>query len=308
VRSHDGPEASDLAGYRSRYAQYLGDTDLQASRAACPWIVIWDDHEVENNYAGLLPDDPAEAAAFPARRDAAYRAWWEHMPVRLPPPEAGAPFLIQRTVAWGGLAEFVLLDGRQFRSDQACGSPVLSLDPPCPEAADPARTMLGAAQEAWVGDVLAASSATWPTICQQTVLTDVRFNGAILNYDQWDGYPPARDRLLAQAAAADRVVVLTGDIHLAGVGRLPGVGIEFIATSISSPANVDPSLQPLIDMFPNLAGTELRHRGYVRHTVTPERWSAEYRIVADVARADSPVDTWRTFHVDAAVRDAVTAT
>ena len=55
------PNPTDLAGYRARYAQYLSDADLQASRAACPWFVIWDDHEVENNYAALEPQDPADA-------------------------------------------------------------------------------------------------------------------------------------------------------------------------------------------------------------------------------------------------------
>ena len=86
VRTHDGDEPTTLDGYRERYAQYLADPDLQASRAACPWLVIWDDHEVENNYAGLVPEDPSDAAGFAARRAAAYQAWWEHMPVRLPPP------------------------------------------------------------------------------------------------------------------------------------------------------------------------------------------------------------------------------
>ncbi len=305
VRSHDGPEPMDLAGYRARYAHYLADADLQASRAACPWVPIWDDHEVENNYAGLVPENPDEAAAFPARRDAAYRAWWEHMPVRIPPPEPGAPFPIDRVTSWGGLVDLVLLDGRQFRSDQACGAPVLSLDPPCPEASDPARTMLGPEQETRVGSALAASQARWTTICQQTVMTDVRVNGAILNYDQWDGYAPARDRLLAQAAAAERVIVLTGDIHLAAVGRLPGVGIEFVTTAVSSAANVDASLQPVLESFPNIAAVELIRRGYIRHTVTPERWTAEYRLVADVTQPDSPVETWRTFHVDATTPDQV---
>ena len=308
VRSHDGPEPTDVAGYRARYAHYLSDGDLQASRAACPWLVVWDDHEVENNYAGLVPQEPTEAAAFPARRDAAYRAWWEHMPVRLPAPSPGAPYPIARTVAWGGLADLVLLDGRQFRSDQACGAPTLSLDPPCPEAADPARTMLGPDQETWTGEALAASSATWATVCQQTVLTDLRFNGAILNYDQWDGYAPARDRLLAQAAAVERLVVLTGDIHLAGVGVLPGLGVEFVTTSISSMGNVDASLQPILDSFATVAAAELTHRGYTRHTVTPTRWSAEYRIVENVADPASAVATWRTFHVDATARDLVATT
>ena len=304
VRSHDGPEITDLAAYRARYAQYLSDPDLQAARAVAPWLVVWDDHEVENNYAGLAPQEAVDAPAFPSRRDQAYQAWWEHMPVRLPRPEPGG-FAIHRAVRWGDLAELVLLDGRQYRSDQACGSPTLSTDPACPEAFDPARTMLGAEQEQWLGETLAASTATWPVIAQQTVMTGLRLGDAILNYDQWDGYGPARDRLLLQASAKQRAIVLTGDIHLAGVGRLPGVGVEFVTASISSQGNVDPALQPILDQFVDVVASELLHRGYTRHTVTPTTWTAEYRTVDDVLQAASPVSTWRTFRVDATARDVV---
>ncbi|CAN5723645.1 alkaline phosphatase D family protein [soil metagenome] len=303
-RVHDGPEITDLAAYRARYAQYLSDPDLQAARAVAPWLVVWDDHEVENNYAALVPQEPAESAAFPTRRDDAYQAWWEHMPVRLPRPEPGG-WAIHRAVRWGDLADVLLLDGRQYRSDQACGSPVLSPEPACLEALDPARTMLGVDQEAWVGETLKAASATWTVLAQQTVMTNLRLGEAILNYDQWDGYGPARDRLLAQAATKDRLVVLTGDIHLAGVGRLPGVGVEFVTASISSAANVDPSLQPVLDSFVDVVASELVHRGYTRHTVTAERWTAEFRIVDDVFDPASAVSTWRSFHVDAAARDVV---
>ncbi len=304
VRAHDGPEPTDLAGYRARYAQYLGDADLQAARAACPWLIIWDDHEVENNYAGLAPQDPAEAATFPARRAAAYRAWWEHMPVRLAPPRDGEDYDVRRSVRWGDLADVVLLDGRQFRSDQACGDVPLSLDPPCPEAADPARTMLGPAQEQWFGETVAASRATWCVVAQQTVMADLRpANGAILNYDQWDGYAPARERLLAQLVTVPRPVVLTGDIHLAGVGLLPGIGVEFVTTSISSLGDIDAALEPVVAALPNIAAAELRHRGYTRHTVSPEAWLAEYRIVDDIADPASTVSTWRTFRVDGSARD-----
>ena len=103
VRSHDGPEPTDLAGYRARYALYLSDPHLRASRAACPWAAIWDDHEVENNYAGLVPQDPVDQPTFAARRAAAYRAWWEHMPVRLPSPVDGTDYDISRccpSAAW----------------------------------------------------------------------------------------------------------------------------------------------------------------------------------------------------------------
>jgi len=304
VREHEGAEPTDLDGYRARYAQYLSDPELQAARGAAPWLVIWDDHEVENNYASLIPQDAADAPTFPDRRAAAYRAWWEHMPVRLPRPDGG-DYPIYRALRWGDLANLVLLDGRQYRSDQACGSPSLSLDPACPEAFDPARTMLGAAQEEWLGAQFAEGTGTWTVVAQQTVLTDLRYGEAILNYDQWDGYTPARDRLLAQAATADRVVVLTGDIHLAGVGVLPGVGVEFVTSSISSTGLIDPALQPILDTFDAVVASELAHRGYTRHTVTPSTWTAEYRIVNDVIDPASAVSTWSSFGVDAAARDTV---
>ncbi len=178
----------------------------------------------------------------------------------------------------------MLLDGRQFRSDQTCGDVVLSVDPACPETADPARTMLGNEQERWIGEQLAATTATWPVIAQQTVLSNVTLpNGAVLNYDQWDGYPAARQRLLLQAAQAARTIVLTGDIHLAAVGTMPGVGVEFVTSSISSPGLVPPDVLEVVTGFPDIVDAEFAHRGYTRHTVTPETWTAEYRIVDDVA-------------------------
>jgi alkaline phosphatase D len=308
VRSHHGAETVDVDGYRSRYAQYLADPDLQAARAACPWLVIWDDHEVDNNYAALVPEAPSERAGFPARRAAAYQVWWEHMPVRLPPPHDGAAYPIQRRVRWGELADLILVDGRQHRSDQACNDAVFDTAPPCPDALAPRRTMLGRRQEQWLGEALATATGTWTVVGQQTVVSDLRLpNGAILNYDQWDGYGPARHRLLAQAATAERVVVLAGDIHLAAVGNLPGVGVEFVTASISSDNGLDPALGIALAGFNDMVDAEIAHRGYTRHTVTADTWTAEYRTVEDVTAADSAVSTWRTFRVDAAVRDVATA-
>ncbi len=310
VRSHEGEETTDLAGYRARYAQYLADPQLQASRAACPWLVIWDDHEVDNNYAGLVPEDPSDADEFAARRAAAYQVWWEHMPVRLPPPHRRGAYPIHRRLRWGELADLILLDGRQYRSDQACLDVVLSVDPPCGEAADATRTMLGTDQERWLDETFASTTGRWTVLGQQTVLTDLRLpNGAILSYDQWDGYAPARERLLARAAGAERVVVLTGDIHLALVGTLPGVGVEFVSTSISSASEIGAVTDPaaMTGLFDTVVDAELAHRGYTRHTVTADSWTAEFRTVDDVTSADSPVSTWRTFRVDAGARDVAVA-
>jgi alkaline phosphatase D len=306
VRSHGSEETLTLDDYRNRYARYLGDSDLQAARAVCPWLVIWDDHEVADNYAMLTSADNDPQDQFAARRLAAYQAWWEHMPVRIPRPVAGEDTIIHRAIAWGGLAEMILLDGRQFRSDQSCGDVVLSVEPACPETADPTRTMLGSEQERWLGERLAATEATWPVIAQQTVLSNVTLpNGAVLNFDQWDGYPAARQRLLLQAAQAARTIVLTGDIHLAAVGAIPGVGIEFITSSVSSTGNVPPDVLDIVMSFPEIVDAELAHRGYTRHTVTAAAWTAEYRIVDDVADPRSTVSTWKTFTVDVGNRDVV---
>ncbi|MGB8858330.1 MAG: alkaline phosphatase D family protein [Ilumatobacteraceae bacterium] len=308
-RAHIGEEPTTLDGYRLRYAQYKTDANLQAAHAVCPWFVIWDDHEVENNYADLTPQDAVDAPGFQERRFAAYQAWWEHQPVRLDPP-AGADqeYRIYREVTWGSLIDLALLDGRQYRSDQACGDATLNLDPACPETTDPARTMLGDEQEQWLLDTLAASTATWNVIGNQVILADATFNGAVLNYDQWDGYPAERARLLQAFAdnAIPNLVVITGDIHLAAVAQLragdratgTAVGVEFITTSISSDGLIGDELTDVLKSFPALVDAELAHRGYSLHTVTPERWTAEYRIVTDVDDPDSEVTTFGTYVVE----------
>lgn len=305
VRAHEGPEPVDTAGYRSRYATYLSDPQLQAARAAAPWICIWDDHEVENNYAGLSSQDKVDEAVFRARRAMAYRVWWENTPTRLAPPAGESAYAIYRGVDVNGtdgttLIRISALDGRQFRSDQVCDT-TFDAGPPCAGSDDPSLTMLGSEQESWLAGQFATSSARWNCLAQQTVMTDLRLGdvGAILNYDQWDGYGPARDRLLA--TAPPDLIVLTGDIHLGGIGLLgpigAPVGVEFVTTSISSSANVPLDFAPVVEGFENILAADLIHRGYSRHTVTLDTWAAEYRIVEDATNADSAVSTWKTFTV-----------
>jgi alkaline phosphatase D len=303
VRTHGTPEPTTVDDYRARYALYKSDPDLQAAHAACPWLVIWDDHEVENNYAGETSQDAVPADEFRTRRAAAYRAWWEHMPVRLPAPDS-PDYVIYRSFRHGSLVDISLLDTRQYRSDQACGDVTLSLDPPCPEWSEPDRTMLGTEQETWLFDRLGAASARWNVLGQQIILGNTTLNGAVLNYDQWDGYPVARDRVLQALVDAQvpNAVVLTGDIHLAGIGNLRApngelVGAEMVATSISSGGNVDPALTGVVQGIPDIVDAELAHRGWIKHTVTPERWQAEYRIVDDAAVPTSPVSVYGTYEV-----------
>ncbi|MFN8020521.1 MAG: alkaline phosphatase D family protein [Acidimicrobiales bacterium] len=310
VRSHGTPEPTTLDEYRNRYALYKSDPDLQAAHASCPWLVTWDDHEVENNYAGLTPQDPADAADFAERRRAAYQAWWEHQPVALPPPTD--ELTIYRSARWGDLVEFVVLDGRQYRTDQACGDPSLSLDPPCPETFDETRTMLGDEQEAWLLDEIANRSTIWQAIAQQTIFGDVTLAGAVLNYDQWDGYPLERNRIVQALDPGEDTVVLTGDIHFAGVGTIrqgergigPAVAVEFVATSISSGGLIDPAVTEVVKTIPDVLDVELEHRGWILHEVTPERWTAEYRMVETVKEPGAPMFVHATYAVDAGTNTA----
>src|SRR5688572_14585791 len=78
LRPHEGPEPKTLAAYRARHATYKLDADLRAAHAAHPWLVTWDDHEVENDYANDRSQDDEPPEVFLRRRAAAYKAWFEH--------------------------------------------------------------------------------------------------------------------------------------------------------------------------------------------------------------------------------------
>ena len=315
VRRHVGLEIRTLDDYRRRYAQYKSDPLLQAAHARCPWVTVWDDHEVDNNYAGLIGENGMESEEqMRARRAAAYQAWWEHMPVRVPRARSWADLMSNRRMAWGALAEFWMIDTRQHRSDQPCGDGNRVV--PCGEWASPSRTMLGDAQERWLGVGLAESAARWQVLANQVMVApydDAVGPNTRLAMDSWSGYPAARDRLLRAIAerARNRTVVLTGDIHSNWTNELrmdfarpeqAPIAAEFVATSISSSGDGH-------DRYPWVTDAQLAEnphirwhgarRGYISCTVTPDAWVAEYRAVAFVTRPDAPLETpkrWRLTH------------
>ena len=316
ARQHNSAEIMTLDAYRNRYGLYKGDPALQGIHAACPWVVTWDDHEVENNYAGLVPQVPAEAPTFAARRAAAYQAWWEHQPVRLPPP-SGPDLRIYRNVDWGRLARFHVLDTRQYRSDQPCGT--VDVGPTCDARTVAERTLLGAEQEAWLGRSLRKSKATWDVLANQVVATAMPLAGTVYNLDQWDGYAAARSRLFDQLADGPTTnpVVITGDIHAAGVADLvdedpdgtPSTevrGTELVGTSISSGFNPDLAdvAKQLISALPHVRWADTRHRGYVRCDVDRHQLVARYQQVESVLQPDAPVTTGRTWAIEAGVLGA----
>jgi alkaline phosphatase D len=306
VRKHHGFEITGVEDYRNRYAQYRLDPALQAAHAMCPWLVTWDDHEVDNNYAGEVGENRMESAEqMRLRRAAGYQAWWENQPVRVPRARSWADLDIRRTTNWGALARFWMLDTRQYRDDQACDDGNKTV--PCGEWDNPSRSMLGAQQEQWLTEGLGASQSRWQVLGQQVMVApfdDAAGPEQRVSMDQWSGYPRSRDRILAAIAerAAHRTVVLTGDIHSSWVNELhagfdrpgrPVVAAEFVGTSIASGGDgTAPSEQTLARVAeqPHIKWHS-QQRGYFVCDVTEREWRTEYREVAYVSRPGGPVST-----------------
>jgi alkaline phosphatase D len=318
VRSHDAPEPYTLDEYRARYALYKSDPDLQAAHAACPWIVTWDDHEVDNDYADDRPEDGMEKTQFLQRRAAAYRAYYEHMPLPARMQPKGPDMRIYTTLDWGALARFYALDDRQYRSWHACprqgrrgGSNTVDIEQ-CGRLFSPGRTMLGRTQERWLDRAFGESRAAWNVLAQQTPMAQFDQKpgpGRRAWTDGWDGYPAARDRLLK--SIADRKirnpVVIGGDVHSFNVNQLkldfddpasPIVASEFVGTSITSQAWPQERLEPLLPDNPHMLLVDSRYRGYVRVEVTPQRWTADLRAMESVQRRDAACSTLATFVVE----------
>ncbi len=316
VRKHNSPEPYTLSDYRLRYALYKSDPDLQAAHRAYPWIMTWDDHEVDNDYANDRAEDGMPAAQFLARRAGAYQAYYEHMPLPSYMRPEGPGMRIHTELAWGRLAQFHILDGRQYRDHAVCptkpgGSTVV--DPEvCRQILDASRSLLGAEQEAWLARGFAASRARWNILAQQTLMAQLdRKPGAGQRFwtDGWDGYPAARKRLL-ESMVEHRLanpVVIGGDVHMHYVADLkpdfgsetsPVVASEFCGTSISAQAPSQKSVDALLPDNPHIKFARSEHRGYVRATVDSGKFSADLIALDTVKRQDSKASVLARFVVE----------
>ncbi|MGH8676571.1 MAG: alkaline phosphatase D family protein, partial [Burkholderiales bacterium] len=303
--------------YRARYALYKSDPDLQAGHAACPWIATWDDHEVVNDYAGDRGDGGRQNWPFLARRTAAYRAYYEHMPLPERMRPGGGEMRIYTEFDWGGLARFCVLDDRQYRAFQACreagtrSAPVVDPEE-CAELSDPSRSMLGAPQERWLEGALAGSRARWNLLAQQTLMAQFDQKpgpGRRAWTDGWDGYPAARRKLLgfiAERRIANPVVI-GGDVHSFNVNELkldfddPAsavVASEFVGTSITSQAWAQEKLSPMLPDNPHMKLVDSRYRGYVRVDVTPKQLRADLRAMESVSKSDAACNTLASYVVE----------
>ena len=306
------PEPMTLEQYRLRYALYKMDPDLIAAHARAPFVVTWDDHEVENNYAGDRDQNGSDPAVFLKRRAAAYQAYYEHMPLRRAQMAHGPDAQLYRRLAYGDLAEFDVLDTRQYRSDQAHGD---KGGPHDAETNDPSRVLMGAKQEAWLKANLSASKARWKVIPQQIWMMQCATHaktGDTFSMDTWDGYTAERGRLMRflHEAKVANAVVLTGDSHKNLVGDLkldfdrpesPIVGVEFAGTAISSGGGTEKAeaaFQKRIADQPHLKWYEGEKRGYMTCTVDHDHYRTDVWAVEDVKKRDSAVTKSASFVVE----------
>jgi alkaline phosphatase D len=326
VRIPSGGWVVTLDDYRKRYALHKGEAELQDMHAACPWLVTWDDHEVQNDYAGIHPGDSgAPVADFLARRAAAYQAYYEHMPLRasvltqgLAGLASGAEMRIYQSIAFGKLATLHLLDDRQYRDAQACtpgekaGSGRINPEQ-CTLWNDAKRTLLGSTQEQWLDQSLQQGSPGWNLICQQTLfgMRDSKAGvGRSLWNDGWDGYPAARQRMvtsLTQHKVANPVI-LGGDVHENWVGHVKAdysdtnsatIGVEFCGTSISSRGGGNARMAERLAENPHFIFADGERKGYGVVEITASQLTTTLRVVDDATHKDTQIETLAQFTVQA---------
>ncbi len=313
VRAHEGPPPMTLAEYRARHATYKLDADLRAAHAAHPWVLTWDDHEVENDYAG--DRDPLELppAVFLQRRAAAYQAYFEHMPVAPYMAPQGAAMRIQDRYTWGCLAEIWTLDNRQYRDVQACGDGVGgTVVAPCDELNIESRSMFGAEQERWLAQGLATSTRRWKLLGQGTQISPSGIDTALVrrvHTDGWDGYPKARERLLRAIAEprVNNVLCLGGDVHRhvaaqlrlrANDERSPIVASEFVCSSITSRGLSEAMTALIRSSNPDMLHARSDERGYALIELTAKAAECDFRATPFPADARARLNTQARFVVE----------
>lgn len=287
--------AYTLADYRKFHALYKGDPLLRAAHGAHPWFLTWDDHEVYNDYTGSRG-----AASFVQRRSAAYQGYYENMPLRLAGTDTLLPDpQLYRHRTWGDLLDFVVLDLRQYRTEQNLAN----------------GSILGAQQRSWLQQRVAQRTGAWHCWANSIMLgqlVDPSGSGYMFT-DQWDGYVNERKAVLTQAHndGIEDFVVITGDWHSAFVQDLrpdfgntdsPVIGTEFVAHSVTSSAysaDWNATNGPRMGHHnPHLQYFEGNRYGYDLYEVTPERWTTHSRVVANRSDPNAVVSTLTSWHVD----------
>lgn len=315
----------NLADYRNRYTQYKLDEDLQAMHAFCPWICTWDDHEVQNDYAGIYPGKAGpEVDNFLQRRTAAYQVYYENMPIRstaliagIEGLQSGSELRMYDNFSFGNLANLLVLDARQYKSKQAClanhehGSKVINPND-CPDLYIKDRSMLGAQQEYWLNQQLHTQrNFSWNIIGQQTLFMPRVFprkDHDLIWTDGWDGYPQARQRLIDSLIKnqVKNLIFFGGDVHENYVGYIKEnfnqsnsqtIGVEFCGTSLTSRDHGAKNLLARLQRNKHIIFGEVYQKGYGLATFKPHEMIVSLKISEDVTKRNSPVSTMARFKV-----------
>jgi alkaline phosphatase D len=307
IRHSPIADAWTLADYRLMHAIYKLDPDLQDAHAYCPWLLTWDDHEVDNDYSNLIPEDETDPILFAKRRAAGYQAYYENMPLRaMAAPDANMNMQMFQRLNFGDLVEFDVLDLRQYRSVQPCRQKGLRagrvVDAAlCADFDDPTRSMLGATQEQWFRMNFGRTNARWNVIVQSLMMMNfdqVPGEGRGAYSDNWGAYGAARQKIVDVIAqrGLKNVVSLGGDIHSFFAGDVvttnadplsAPVLAEFVGTSITAESYNTKLFESLMPENPNIKYVNDRFRGYVMCDVGRDIWNTDYRIVED-ARVRTP--------------------
>lgn len=317
-RRHAAPEPYSVDDYRIRHALYKSDAGLRAAHAAMPWLFTWDDHEVDNDYAGARSEWKEPEAWFVERRMNAYRAWWEHLPVRRTSYPLGGHAKIFGRHAFGTLATFHVLDDRQYRDPHPCprtgrGGSRMIASKDCADLGDESRSLLGEPQESWLLDGLTQSRARWNLLAQQTLVApfdrDYRKGNEQIWTDGWDGYPAARARLLSHLGTAKprNPLFLGGDVHSFWATELstnswdakaPAVATELVAGSVTAESGFPAGMAAsALASHPHVKFCDGDRNGYLRVDLTPERAEARFLAVVDKFDAATKVETLGAFAI-----------
>ncbi|KZD11940.1 alkaline phosphatase D family protein [Oceanibaculum pacificum] len=312
IRQHGTGIPTQLWEYRDRYALYKADPDLQAAHASAPWLAIWDDHEVANNYADDHSPKTKDVGQFLDIRAAAYQAWYEHMPVPSSMAPTGPNLRIYDRYRFGDLLDLSLLDDRQYRAPHPCGQN-RSGAADCAERFAEARSLLGRDQEAWLDGALKDASGRWTVIAQQTLMAELdRKSGPekAYNLDGWDGYVASRNRLLAsiETHKPANPLVLGGDVHAFWVADLkkdfadpasPTLATEVVCTSVSSQGPSAATMEAGRQDNPHIRYGRGDKRGYASLELTPKQALFGLEAVDQVDTPDGAVSRLASFAVEA---------
>lgn len=323
-----GGVAKTLDDYRNKYKQALSDENFREVRRLFPWISLWDDHEVVNNYAvdGHFKPDPE-------RKRVAYQAFGEYIPRN--PPKDGRYY---QSLSYGSLADFISLDERQYRSDLACHVPGERdlFVPTCADRLSEKRTILGFEQRDWFKNELIEKHGKWKFVLNAVPFMEIRFTekfgsltydfgfdklaqdqtGLFYGFDGWDGFAYERASLLdhVKLSGVRNLVVLTGDIHncYAGVLRSDfakpdseAVGVELMTSSVTSSGFWDTTgvdFTKLIQgwftkLNPHVKFFDMKYHGYIRALVSKEYCKFEYVAVETTWQPSSEAFVLKTLFV-----------